>query len=423
MPADLAESDIAQAVRARRADLIAITRDLIRIESITGSEGTIQAYLARHARTLDLAVDMFEPDLDALAGHPAYQPIEGLSFAGRPNVIARAAGSGGGRSLILNGHVDTIPVEPSAAWTSGPFSGEVRDDRIFGRGASDMKGGVAVMAMAMEIIRDLGVRLRGDVILEYVVDEEFSGYGTLAAIQRGYRADAGICLETSDLCVQPGCVGRLWFTLEIAGKAVSLTRHWEGVSAIDKGILFVQAFKDLEQIRWNTLSHPLYPDRRAAMPCAVFMFHGGNFPSAVPDRAVLRGSLGLLPSENVETVKQSVIDHVRGVADADPWLRQNPPVADLQGCRRGRCGDRRRSSDRPDCRRKLPQHHRCRADGQRAHRRCRYPLPHQIRQHTHGDLRPGLERGNARHERERADRQSGDRHRRAGDRDLALVRL
>ena len=104
------------------------------------------------------------------------------------------------------------------------------------------------MTMALQIMRDLRLKLRGDLTLEYVVDEELTGYGTLAAIQRGYRADAGICLETSDLDVQPACVGRLWFTLEVPGKAVSVTRHWEGVSAIDKGIKFVQAFKELEQI-------------------------------------------------------------------------------------------------------------------------------------------------------------------------------
>jgi hypothetical protein len=81
-----------------------------------------------------------------------------------------------------------------------------------------MKGGLASMTMAVQILRDLGVRLAGDVILQYVVDEELTGYGTLAAVIKGYRADAGICLETSDLCVQPACVGRLWFTLE-AGRA------------------------------------------------------------------------------------------------------------------------------------------------------------------------------------------------------------
>jgi acetylornithine deacetylase len=322
----IGEAEIYRVVRDRRQDLVDLTRHVIQIASVTGSEGQIQAYFADRARSLGLDVDVFEPDLNALAKHPAYEPLEGLSFAGRPNIVAIAKGSGGGRSLILNGHVDTIPVEPRAAWKFEPFSGEIKQDRIFGRGASDMKGGLAVMTMAMDIIQSLGMKLRGDLIFEYVVDEELTGYGTLATILRGYRADAGICLETSDLCVQPACVGRLWFTLELAGNAVSITRHWEGISAIDKGMKFVQSFKDLEQIRCESLSHPLYQDIRTAVPCGVFMFNSGNFPSAVPDRAVLRGSLGLLPTEDVEMVKKSVVEQVSKVVRADPWLNNHPPV-------------------------------------------------------------------------------------------------
>jgi acetylornithine deacetylase len=164
------------------------------------------------------------------------------------------------------------------------------------------------------------------VILEYVVDEELTGYGTLAAVQRGYQADAGISLETSGLCIQPACIGRLWFTVTLTGLAVGIARHWEGVSAIDKGIKIVDAIKDLEQIRWATLRHPLYPDHRAALPCVVCMFEAGTFPSAVPDAAVLRGSLGVMPQELVQDVERQVREHIQRVAESDAWLRMHPPV-------------------------------------------------------------------------------------------------
>jgi acetylornithine deacetylase len=316
---------IKEQLAARRGDLVELTRDLIRLQSITGDEGAAQAHITGKLAEMGLALDVFEPDLSALETHPAYHRVENLSFKGRPNVVATWKGRGGGRSLILNGHIDTIPVEPIAAWTHAPFSGDVANGKVYGRGASDMKGGLASMTMAVQILRDLGVRLAGDVILQYVVDEELTGYGTLAAVIKGYRADAGICLETSDLCVQPACVGRLWFTLEVSGKAVSVTRHWEGHSAIDKGVSFVQAFKDLEQKRWRELRHPLYPDHRLALPCGVFMFNGGNFPSAVPDHVELRGSLGLMPHEDVDEVKRAVSAAVDEVSSSDPWLRTHPP--------------------------------------------------------------------------------------------------
>jgi len=321
---------IVQAVDNRRHEIVTFLQDLIQIESVTGHEGPVQAYLAAALRRWGLAVDAFEPDLPTLEGHPAFVAVDGLSFAGRPNVIATYRGAGGGRSLLLNGHVDTIPLEPLDAWTHGPLSGAIVDEKVYGRGAADMKSGLAAMTMALRILLDAGLRPHGDVILEYVVDEELTGYGTLAAVQRGYRADAGISLETSGLCIQPACIGRLWFTVTLKGLAVGIARHWEGVSAIDKGMAIVQAIKALEQTRWATLHHPLYPDPRAALPCVVCMFHAGTFPSAVPDTAILRGSLGVMPQEAVSDVERQVCAQIMQAAAADPWLRDHPPHVEFK---------------------------------------------------------------------------------------------
>lgn len=321
---------IVQAVDGRLHEIVAFLQHLIQIESVTGHEGPVQAYLAAELRRGGLAVDEFEPDLAALQRHPAFVAVEGLDFAGRPNVIATCRGTGGGRSLLFNGHVDTIPFEPREAWTHGALSGAIAEEKVYGRGAADMKGGLAAMTMALRILLDAGLRPRGDVILEYVVDEELTGYGTLAAVQRGYRADAGISLETSGLCIQPACIGRLWFTVTLKGLAVGIARHWEGVSAIDKGIQIVQAIKELEQVRWAALRHPLYPDHRAALPCVVCMFHAGTFPSAVPETAVLRGSLGVMPQEAVPDVERQVCAQIGQAAAADPWLRDHPPSVEFK---------------------------------------------------------------------------------------------
>jgi acetylornithine deacetylase len=321
---------INRAVDAHEAELVEFTRELIQIPSVTGHEGAVQRRIAGILKGIGLQVDEFEPDLNLLASHPAFVPLEGLNYVGRPNVVGLYAGPGGGRSLLLNGHVDTIPLEPFEAWTHGALSGQVDGGRIYGRGASDMKGGIAVMTLAMKTLLDAGIRPRGNVLLEYVVDEEMTGYGTLACILRGYRADAGISLETSDLCVQPAAIGRLWFTITVAGHGVSISRHWEGVSAIDKGIKLVEAIRDVEQMRWAALRHPLYPDHRTALPCAVCMFHAGTFPSAVPESAVLRGSLGLLPHEDRRDVERQVIGQIMRVADADPWLREHRPVVEFK---------------------------------------------------------------------------------------------
>jgi acetylornithine deacetylase len=316
---------VLQAVEQRNQEIIRFLQELIRIGSETGTEGQIQTFLAKYLQKQGLRVDMWDIDLERLKNHQAFLPVPGNEFAGRPDVVAVWQGRGGGKSLLLNGHVDTITPGPQEEWDYGPLSGHIDKGRIYGRGASDMKGGLAAMTMAVVVLKALGYRPGGDVILEYVVDEEVTGYGTLSAIERGYKADAGICCETSNLEVQPACIGRLWFSIDIRGKSSSISNRWESVSAIEKGIKIVQAVEDLERIRIQDLKHPLYPDNRGALPCAICMFNAGSFPSATPDRAVLRGSMGLMPYEEVRLVEQGFRQHIRHICQADPWLRNHPP--------------------------------------------------------------------------------------------------
>ena len=306
-------------------EIVSFLQQLMRIDSETGREGRLQEFIGSTLRDMGLQVDSWVVDTRELEGHPAFIPIDGMNFEGRPNVVGILKGEPDTRWLLLNGHVDTITGKPLSEWIDSPFSGALRDGRICGRGASDMKGGLAAMTMAVKVLLDAGLKPRGTVLLEYVVDEEVTGYGTLSAIIRGYKADAGICAETSDMAVQPACVGRLWFTVDIAGNSASISNRWEAVDTIQKGIKIVQAVEDLEKMRHEDLHHPLYPDNRGAMPCAVCMFNAGTFPSATPDRAVLKGSMGLLPFEDVQEVKAQFAAQIERVARADPWMRNHPP--------------------------------------------------------------------------------------------------
>jgi acetylornithine deacetylase len=198
-----------------------------------------------------------------------------------------------------------------------------------------MKSGLAAMTMAVQALIDLRIKLRGDVILEYTMDEEATGNGTLACVTRGYKADAGICCETSSLHVQPACIGRIWFEILVRGKPAGIQRRWEGVNAIEKGYAVVKAIAALEQIRIDQLSHPLYPDKMGSLPCMVGVFQSGSFPSAFPDTCLLKGSLATLPGEETQKVKESFVDHVLTFSKTDPWLRDHPPEVVFKGY----CGD------------------------------------------------------------------------------------
>lgn len=155
-----------------------------------------------------MTVDIWEPDINELKKHPGYVPTT-QNYKDRPNVVGFQKGKGSGRSLLFNGHVDVIPPGPLSAWEHNPWSGEVENGKLYGRGSSDMKSGLAAMTMALDAIIESGITLKGNVILEYTIDEEFTGNGTLACVQRGYKADCGIVCESSSLKVQPASIGRI----------------------------------------------------------------------------------------------------------------------------------------------------------------------------------------------------------------------
>lgn len=327
---DNIRSHILTTIDGNQDKIVAFLQKLVQFDSVTGNEGEIQAFVAETLDEMGLEVDQFEPDPEALRSYPGFLEPE-KPFSGRPNVVGVWKGTGSGKSLLLNGHVDTVPLEAVNKWELAPLSGEVHDGKITGRGASDMKGGVAAMTMAVRMLQQHGLQPKGDVILEYVVDEERTGLGTLACVHRGYAADAGICCETSDLEVMAACIGRMWFTVHLRGKPTGIAARWKGVSAIEKAMKLVDAVDDLEKIRVDTLTHPLYPDNRGALPCAVTMFHSGTFPSITPEEATLRGSLGLMPYEDPADVEQQLKDQIMRIAMADPWLRKNPPEVTTEG--------------------------------------------------------------------------------------------
>jgi len=328
------EERVTDWIDQQRGTILDFLRQLVAIPSVTGSELEVQTFISAKLEKMGLEVDRWEPDIEELSKHPAYLPPE-KDYRNRPNVVGVYKGRGGGRSLLFNGHVDVIPSGPENAWIHPPFGARVEGDRLYGRGASDMKSGLAAMTMALDAVLRLGVSLKGDVILEYTMDEEATGNGTLACVTRGYKADAGICCETSSLHVQPACIGRIWFEILVRGKPAGIQRRWEGVNAIEKGYAIVQAVSELERIRIDAAAHPLYPDRRGSLPCMVGVFQSGSFPSAFPDTCVLKGSIATLPGEETSRVKAAFVDHLLSFSKSDPWLKDHSPEVRFSGY----CGD------------------------------------------------------------------------------------
>jgi acetylornithine deacetylase len=327
---DPVRQKILDKVDASKDHAIKFLQDMVAIPSVTGDEAAIQTHMSTYLKKIGLDVDMWETDWEGLKKHPGYRPVA-RGYENRPNIVATLKGSGGGRSLLLNGHTDVIPVGNGEGWSDNPWSASIKNGRIYGRGSCDMKSGVASHVLAIQYLKELGLTPKGDVMINIVIDEEVSGHGTLDTVIRGYKADAGISGETSDLFVQPACIGRIWFEIEVQGKAAGIQKRYEGISGIALGNKIVQAVQELEDERVATVRHPLYPNPLDSLPCIIGSFEAGNYPSAFPATARLKGSIGTVPGEDHEGVKRSLVKKIAETAAKDPWMKDHPPVVRFVG--------------------------------------------------------------------------------------------
>src|SRR5258708_13983862 len=202
------EQTILQKIDDGREKAISFLQQMIAIPSVTGDEAKIQKFLADYMTKIGLDVDTWETDWEALKKHPGYRPVD-RGYEGRPEVVETLKGWGGGRSLLLNGPTDVIPVGGGEGWTDNPWSATIKNGRIYGRGSADMKSGVASHIMALEFLTAAGLKPKGDVHINIVIDEEVRGHGTLDTLIRGYKAYAATSCAILDISVQTACIARL----------------------------------------------------------------------------------------------------------------------------------------------------------------------------------------------------------------------
>lgn len=306
---------------------------LIKAESTAGLERQAQELVAKKFDELGMDVDVWEQGGDELLKHP-YFCSPRTDFTGSPNVVGRLKGTGGGRSLIINGHIDVVPPGELEQWSRSPWSGHIEDGRIFGRGATDMKGGTVSALLAVEALQALGIKLKGDIIFESVVEEESGGSGTLAAILRGYRADAALIPEPSGMAVYPQQQGSMWFRITVKGRVAHGGTRYQGVSAIEKAVLVIKRIEKLERKKNSPLpSEPLYQGVPIPVPINVGKISGGSWPSSVPDLVTIEGRMGIAPGEIPEDAQKEMEESMRSLKDIDPWFSKHPPVVEWFGAR------------------------------------------------------------------------------------------
>jgi acetylornithine deacetylase len=301
---------------------------LVRLRSVTGTENAAQEWMAETLTGLGADVDVWRVDpaeLKAQTGYPGARVD-----SPRLNVVGSFQGSGG-PTLILNGHIDTVTPGDEQSWTHAPFGADVVGERLYGRGAADMKGGLTAILGAVHAVRAAGIHLKGSVQVQSVIGEEDGGVGAFAALARGHTGDAVIICEPTQLAVIPAHAGVTIFRITVPGRAAHGCVRAEGVSAFERFLPIHTALKALEEERNRTVRHPLYEGMALPWPLSIGIVQTGTWPAIVPERLMAEGRIGVGLGETIEDVRRQLEATVERTAQADPFLRDHPPTVEWVG--------------------------------------------------------------------------------------------
>ena len=320
-------------VGSRRDRLVQITRELIRTPSEntppTGGEKGCQHWLAEQLHAYGLTPDLYVLDeVPGLSEHPLFHP--GRDYRNRPNLAAVRKGLGAGRSLLLSAHIDTVP-SGTLDWTRPPFDALVEGNRIYGRGANDMKGGAAANLFVMECVSELNLPLKGDLLFESVVDEEFGGSnGTLAGRLRGYNADAAILSEPSSLRICPAQRGgrTAHLTFRALGGVLQGGKFPAGI--VPQLTHFLSKLPEFsEQRRQGCRAHPMYSHHADPVPVSVMKIVTGpwgfNEPITTPEKVQVEVYWQLMPGETQQEVEREFFQWLHAVVDSAPGIYPGLP--------------------------------------------------------------------------------------------------
>lgn len=285
--------------RIAENDIVRLAQDLIKIPSVNplGNEEDVSYFLAEKMRDLGFRVETYEVEPK------------------RPNVIGTLSGSKDGRSIMFNGHMDVVPVGDLSRWTYDPFGGEIHGGRIYGRGSTDMKGGIASMLVAMKALVDSSKEFSGKLIFTGVMDEESEGLGTRSIVERGYRAEMAVIGEPSDGLIYRGHKGSLFFEVITSGtsKHSSQVSSKSSANAIYRMVRVVRAIEemlpDLEKRGDGLLGNPTI---------SVGEIEGGTKPNIVPEKCRIVVDRRILPDEDPHTVLNQIRRSLLDLSKDDP---------------------------------------------------------------------------------------------------------
>ena len=319
------ETAILKAVDAVFDHEIEFLAELTAHPSTRGNEQSAQTFMAGEMAARGYEVDRWQIEVDDIAHLPGFSPVIG-NYEDAVNVVGSHRSIGQGRSLILNGHIDVVPEGPLDMWHTPPYAPRIAGGWMYGRGAGDMKAGLASNLFALDALGHLGLAPAGDVFIQSVVEEECTGNGALACLQRGYKADAALIPEPFSEQLVTAQVGVIWFQVHLKGIPVHVAYAGSGSNAIEAAIPLIAALHAMEH-RWNAAErrHADYSGHTHALNLNIGKIEGGDWTSSVPAWCVFDVRMGLFPGQDIEEAKREIEAVLEDAAQSHPFLASNAP--------------------------------------------------------------------------------------------------
>lgn len=309
---------IEQAVDEAFDAQLAFTQDLVRHPSLRTQESSAQDLMYRAMAQRGLTMDRWELDPEEIAAHPGAGKIK-VSYEGVENVVGTyTPAAEEGRSLILNGHIDVVPEGPSEAWSRSPWDAPIIDGWLYGRGSGDMKAGLAANLFAYDAVLRAGFTPAGRIHFQSVAEEECTGNGALATIQRGYTADAVLIPEPEEDMLVRANVGVIWFDVRVAGHPTHPREMSVGFNAIDAAHHVMGRLRELEE-RWNEQrkEQPHFEDLDHPINFNLGGISGGDWPSSVPAWCELQVRAAIYPGMSADDAWEQIQDVLRSTVTDD----------------------------------------------------------------------------------------------------------
>jgi acetylornithine deacetylase len=318
---------IAAAVESNFATQVEWLTTLVAFPTLRGEESPCQDWLARDFAARGWSVDRYSLADVNMAHLPGFSPVMDTDYARAMQVVATIRSpEQRGRSLILQGHVDVVPEGPRDMWQSPPFAAKIRDGRLYGRGAGDMKAGVSAMVFALAALRHLGYAPGSDVYVETVTEEESTGNGALSTLARGYRADACLIPEPTGQRILRGTVGVMWFRLKLRGRPVHVSRSEEGTNAILSAFSLIEAIREFtKKLNDRARSHPWFGKIQNPVKFNPGKIKGGDWASSTPSWCEVDCRIAVLPGMSLEAFRKELSQVIMEAAKRDSFLANNLP--------------------------------------------------------------------------------------------------